>query len=564
MQKNNIYNFGFIILGFIFFNIIITSIFFIFNIRISNINFILSCFLTIIFSYFIFRKDKYNIKKILLNTILLIILITSSIFAMGKIYDSSYDGNNYHKVAIGEIKNGWNPVFQDIDKFNINKKNNIILNDTSSIWTNHYAKGYYMYAANVYSVTGNIECGKSFNVLLGLSLFFILLSFLLTKFSKTFSIIISILITCNPIFTAQLFLFYNDLNVASLLFLLLVTLTIIIDVKNKFKFKFILLFMILSILINIKFSAFGYAGIYSLMFFIYICFNKKQRKINFKKIMICGILSLLVGIFIIGLSTYVKNTINYKQPFYPLVGKNKQDIIINQIPEDFYKYNRFKKFFVANFSESINISKNSTEKIKYKIPLTTTKKELRELGTYDLRMGGYGVLFGGILILALLIISYYLVFKIKDKRYKFINTTTLLYFVGTIILICIVSDTWWARYFPQLYLIPFIALFYLKLDKLKITKFIKFLIIILLIININFSSYIMFYKTISRNKIITNNINNYKKDYIIDTKKFNGIIYNFYDNHGNIEYNKNIKINDNYEKVGSAYWFFADYYKKIK
>ena len=40
-----------------------------------------------------------------------------TIFA-SNVYDLSEDGNTYHKTAIGSLKNGWNPFYEDNYEFN--------------------------------------------------------------------------------------------------------------------------------------------------------------------------------------------------------------------------------------------------------------------------------------------------------------------------------------------------------------------------------------------------------------------------------------------------------------
>ena len=330
-----------------------------------------------------------------------------------------------------------------------------------------------------------------------------------------------------------MFVFYNDLNVASVLFLLITSLIMIIDKKCKLPFKFLLFTLTLILLINIKASAFGYAGIYSMVFFIYILLNKTQRKINLKKIIISGVVGVILGVFIVGASTYVKNTIDHGHPFYPIYGKEKIDVIIGQIPFGFYELNRFEKFFVANFSKMTNINGESGREPELKIPFQVFSEELNEYSFNDIRFSGYGALFSGILLVSTILLGYFLIFKRGKNKELFWFVS--LPIISMILIIILVSDTWWARYFPQLYLMPIFALIYLKVFNTKIMKVLKYFLLIFLLINIS----LFIIKSVNLNyqetKSLYNIVGNYKtlkesNDYIlIDSTIYQGYTYNFYD-----------------------------------
>ena len=109
--------------------------------------------------YLLFYK-KDNIKINVVAIILGLIILIGTTWAEGKIYDVTADGNTYHKLAIGSMKNGWNPAYEDSVDF---KKEDGNVFDTSeeninTLWIDHYAKGTEIYASVIYAFTGNIEC----------------------------------------------------------------------------------------------------------------------------------------------------------------------------------------------------------------------------------------------------------------------------------------------------------------------------------------------------------------------------------------------------------------------
>ena len=59
-----------------------------------------------------------NIKEYIISFTIIVFTISGSLLISNISYDITFDGNTYHKAAIGELKNGWNPVYQSIEDFN--------------------------------------------------------------------------------------------------------------------------------------------------------------------------------------------------------------------------------------------------------------------------------------------------------------------------------------------------------------------------------------------------------------------------------------------------------------
>ena len=56
------------------------------------------------------QKMDHSILYEILSAGLILILL---ILIAGLFFDTSYDGNNYHKTAVGLLKEGWNPLRDD-------------------------------------------------------------------------------------------------------------------------------------------------------------------------------------------------------------------------------------------------------------------------------------------------------------------------------------------------------------------------------------------------------------------------------------------------------------------
>lgn len=546
MENKKKYLLGFFLILFIFNNIVVTSTLLLFNISITKINLPLAIILTIIIYIKAMTKEKYEKRDKIKNIIIFTLIIAASIAISGQIYDTTYDSNTYHKTSIGELKEGWNPVYETIEEHNESEKNETKLTNTYEIWNNHYAKSYDYYAANIYVVTGNIETGKSIYPITIIATFLICFTYLNTKYQKKISVFLSLLISLNPITLCQLGTFYNDGLLGNYLILMIITLTALLTQEEKInkKYNYALYFITLIILMNIKFTGLVYAGIYSLLYYAYILLNKKQRKEHIKTITTIGITSLIVGIMVVGLSTYPKNLKNNSHPFYPLYGENSVDIMEGNTPNELKTKNRFERFLIANFSETHN-SMELNDKYKIKIPFTFKTEELKYYIGPDVRIGGFGVLFSGILIISIIIILKEII-KQKHKA-----TIYLIPIIGTIILITILKDAWWARYIPQLYITPIIALILNKKEENKKQKITNIALIVVLTINTILIAGPATLNIILEKQKVEESFKELKieKDtkIIIKTDEFTGAVYNIKDKYKNIQNVKELE-EENYTK----------------
>ena len=366
---------GIYILLFIFFNIFISSTMFIFQIGISKWYVILSFIFSALIIYFFLKKSKILEFKYLICSILLpILLIIGSIYINGKFIDYTSDGNSYHKVTVGMLANGWNPLYEEMVDFDTRSNNPVGIKENVSIWGEHYAKASHIFSANIYSLTGNIETGKCLNTISIIMLFFLIVSFLLFHFRKIiFSILFSICIVTIPVICAQYFTFYVDLLVYIYLFIPALCFFIL---EEDFLDKKMILFSYLCslvIAINIKFSLFGYVGIFCLGYYIWYIVRLRRKELDKKYFItftLTSAFAVIIGVFIVGLSVYPKNFVDHGHPFYPLMGKDKVDIMTMNQPDYFKEKSTIEKFIIATFSKMDNIYESTGLEAEYKIPFS--------------------------------------------------------------------------------------------------------------------------------------------------------------------------------------------------
>lgn len=410
--------------------------------------------------YFIFFDDSKKNRIICSLVFSFLVLIIPFLFSWT--YDYTADGNSYHKMAIGFMKEGWNPIYESSLDWQINK-DVIQIDPVTNInkWIDHYPKATWTMGATMYSYTGSIESGKSINFLLMVSAGLLLYSFFSTKFSKKISLLFSLLLIINPVLLSQMFSYYLD-GLMGICFTIEFILLVLLDVCDKK--SWLLWFLLLcdcSIFVNLKFTGLLYSGITAAVFYFYWLFKDKKNfwKI-FKYITIRFSALFIIATCFIGLNSYVRNTIDHHNPLYPLIGKDKVDIITTMQPKVFGEINSIQKFTWSLFSKTENITYFSGDP-NIKFPFMLYNKEIHTIyESPDIRIAGFGPFYAASFIIGLVFLIYGIVVLIRNKN------RVLKYFVMALISIiacCIaVKECWWARYIPQFYCIPVMGLIILE------------------------------------------------------------------------------------------------------
>lgn len=505
---------AFFLLAFIFFNILISTVLFIFKLSIQKFFMIISLILSIFITFFYLKKKdllkekRQGIYNTVISIILPIVIIFLAIFLNGKVFDYTWDGNSYQKATTGMMAIGWNPLYEELEDFDDNSKEQINIGDESPVYINNYPKASNVFAANIYKFTGNIETGKALNTITIVMLFLFTFSFLLYKNkSISFSILFSICTVTYPVVCAQFLTNYIDLLVYAFLYLTIFSFFIFEEDEFVFSKKdnLFLFFMLLTISINLKTSLFGFVGLFCLAYYAWYFYRFIKREMDkqfFVDFTITAVLSVLVGVFVIGLSVYPKNLIDHGHPFYPLMGEGAVDIMSQNQPENFKEKSPVEKFAISFFSEVDDIIQASDENIKFKIPFTVHKEELSHVGLPDLRLSGNGIFFSGIFLISIIIIVYF----IKDLYNK--NSRECILFIipmsVTLLMIVFLQEAWWARYFPQLYIFVLLALLILdEKCKSKIAKVLKYGFITVLLVN-NLTTFLVAVKSSYENNVVCN------------------------------------------------------------
>jgi hypothetical protein len=155
-----------------------------------------------------------------------------------------------------------------------------------------------------------------------------------------------------------------------------------------------------------------------------------------------AVAAICLGVLVLGFDPYVTNVRQGLHPFYPVMGSNRIDVMTHNTPPVLLHRNRPLKFLISFFSQASDVE---TWKV-IKIPFTVSKQELHSLAAPDVRLGGWGVFFSGVTLGSL---ALFLLMKGWRR-----NASLVLALVLVAATSFINPECWWARYAPQIALLP--------------------------------------------------------------------------------------------------------------
>ena len=325
--------------------------------------------------------------------------------------------------------------------------------------------------------------------------------------------------------------------------------------------------MTLIICINLKFTGLVYSGFFCLLFFVFWCiraYKENKFKEKFKQYISYYLIIGIISILVVGISPYIKNIKNKGNPFYPLMGEGKEDIISYNQPKCFEEKGQIEKFFISLFGVSENIQSNSSDKEPtVKIPFTFTEDEIKIYNRPDLRISGFGVEFSGIFCISILaaIVVLYRLYKNKNKELF----AMFLAYIGVSMLLALITEgSWWARYIPYIYGLPIIVASLLAMEKSRLLKTVCGIILLLLVFNNSLIMYTTVNNYYTKYSVINTEMKNMKKisnkkgsvKVALRTKAFCSILYNFKDK------NINVELEDSNEKLKDKKYVNYFHYSK--
>ncbi len=366
------------------------------------------------------------------------------------VHDFSWDGQAYHQEAILRLADGWNPWARELRADETEHRD----------WINPYPKATWQVGAVLFGIVGRIESAKTAAWLIGFSAtgFGFLWASRVAPRTPAPRLVwaTALLFALNPVALCQWATFQVDGVVAwclaglfwSLLALLFPDQSPIN--RRAASVGYVIFTLLLS---SVKFTGLVYA-VYAtvLLGSVYLGRILKTRQATLpraKTIVAWGAVVAVVSLLCLT-NPYFHNGARHGHFLWPVMGPHPKNVVGFQEHPDFLRQNRLVKFLWANNARARNIAGFLTPedpdrygKPVWKVPFSVSKSELRPYVAPDVHIGGFGVWYGGVLILASGLI---LVCAARDTPYARVSLGVWGAIWGSVLLN---PEAWWARYSPQ-------------------------------------------------------------------------------------------------------------------
>jgi hypothetical protein len=206
--------------------------------------------------------------------------------------------------------------------------------------------------------------------------------------------------------------------------------------------------------INSKFTGLVYLCFFVAAGGIYILI--KDRKLIWKYLIIQSV-SIFAGILILGWNPYITNTICRGNPFYPMLGSSaypslsamgQDPIELYETPPNMRGKNRFIRFTYAIFGRPGAQPCFPGQNAALMWPFEIGWKDFSIYYFHDVRISGFGPLFSGALIFTMFLFVLLLFHRDANRLFLILSCSTI------VLSVLISTHTWWARYGPQLWMLP--------------------------------------------------------------------------------------------------------------
>ena len=373
-------------------------------------------------------------------------IFAASLCLSATFFDMSWDGLWYHQTAIYQMAHGWNPLADPMRSFVPSLQD----------YVRHYAKGPWYVSLAILKTTGHIEWAK-LSTWMAWAAAFLAVTGAALEFGmrRRTAVLLATLVSLNPVVVCQLATYLVDGLLISYLA------CYVAAVAASFRRRSLLLqgvvFASTVLCINAKFSAIVYVSVFCAALGAYLLMRRRRLVLRFAAVQLATIL-LSIGVF--GFNPYVTNAIHRGHPFYPWVGTAKYPSYAERgrDPNDMYEtphnmlgHNRFFRFAYAMFGRPGAQPFYPGKKAQLMRPFDVGWKDFQIFYFHDLRISGFGPLFSGAFLIAVALLGAALV------RPGIPREIVLLLLGAVVVSLLTGLHMWWARYGPQLWWLPVIA-----------------------------------------------------------------------------------------------------------
>ncbi|MDQ8153815.1 MAG: hypothetical protein P3B98_04050 [Gemmatimonadota bacterium] len=322
------------------------------------------------------------------------LVVAVSLVVAAGVFDMSFDGQTYHQVAIRALADGWNPVWQPRSAESM----------SGGRYVSSLPKAAWVLEALVLQATGHLESAKGVNFVALTAAFLVGWPALeAIGVRRRAAIATAALAAANPVSVSQLFTFHLDGLMASAF--TIVVAQGVLFARTRAPHWAIGAVFTFAFLANLKFPAAVYAALLGATALVLVAWRARAAlRTALLVLAAAGSAALLEGI-----NPFVTNTVLHGHPAYPAAGRNALKLAVHFDPV-FAAQPRHVQVARSLLSQS---SDNDAQPPRLKVPLSLHAEEFSAFTTVDTRIGGWGPLFGGALLLAWATLAVSLVARVK-------------------------------------------------------------------------------------------------------------------------------------------------------
>jgi hypothetical protein len=361
--------------------------------------------------------------------------------------DLTWDGQWYHQTAVYKMAEGWNPLGDPMHDFG---------RHTWNMWVLHYAKGPWYLALALYASTGNIELAKAASAIApAIALIVVLAAGLDLGLARRWAVLVALLAALNPVTTCGIVTHQVDGILVSLMAAAVAA--GLCFLRRPRWLPGLVVFIAAALCVNVKFTGLVYLCFFAAAGGLYCLWQRRALVVGYSALVGAA---LLVGTLLLGFNPYVTNAVHRGNPFYPMLGsaghpslaaQGRDPIERYETPRNMVGKSRLLRLAYGVFGKP-GTAPYVTQDARFSWPFVASWSDFELYYFHDVRIGGFGPFFSGVLLLALALAA------VAGAR-GLLPAGALLLVAGAIVASLLVSThTWWARYGPHLWWLPIVFL----------------------------------------------------------------------------------------------------------
>lgn len=388
-------------------------------------------------------------KKQILGWLVIVALLGAAAFGLAHLYDTSWDGQDYQQSGVIALRQGWNPWYQAHLPIQLPQSTDYVVG---------YPKFTWLLQAGIYAFTGSLQSAVVTNVIAaviaGLLAYGALRSL---QMGRSWSVVITILAVAEVHFMQQLPTFMQD-GLSYVLSLASIALLILLARKSIEPWLGSIAFIALWIwLAGSKFNNLLICLLLGLAFIGCVIVNGWYRQ---RWLVYMAIVTFIGGSIALGVP-YGTNLLRFGSPLYPqnLPGASNK-LLEDNLPVNIKHDNRLQLLFYGIFSHIQSGEAGSPSHPQnvatLKIPFTFEAYELQQQTNFQGRVGSAGLLFSGVLVLAVTVFGAgWICARHRERRAFVLSICVIGLILGAALFIPVANKL---RYSPLVTLLPLLFL----------------------------------------------------------------------------------------------------------